>query len=105
MGVYLSRTGMSNSSALSPDCRWPGVFSQISFRLAAAFASMGKHFTKAEMDNVQKWGAASWTPVQIHAALVKDRKRRRQNGPDLTTVRRFASSNAKARSSSAVANQ
>ena len=89
---------MSNSSAWSPDCSWPKLFSQTSVRLAAAFASMGKHFTKAEMDNVQKWGAASWTPVQIHAALVKDRKRRRQNGPDLTTVRRFAKGKAHKRS-------
>ncbi len=98
MGDYLSRTGMSNSSALSPNRRWPKLFSQTSVRPAAAFASLGKHFTKAEMDNVQKWSAASWTSVQIHAALVKDRKCRRQNSPDLTTVRRFANGKTHKRS-------
>ena len=56
---------------------------------AAVPFDMGQHFTEAEMDNVQKWKAQSWTPTQMHDRLVKDRRRRRQSGPDLTTVRRF----------------
>ena len=50
---------------------------------------MGKHFAAVELDNMQKWKSESLTPVQIHARLVRDRARRKQYGPDLTTVRRF----------------
>jgi len=50
---------------------------------------MGKHFTTAEQDNIQKWVGEGWTTTQIHARLVKDRARRRQPAPDPTTVRRF----------------
>ena len=50
---------------------------------------MGAHFTDAELDTVQKLKSEKATPVDIHARLVKDRKRRRQKGPVLTTVRRF----------------
>ena len=45
--------------------------------------------TTSEMDCIHKLKAESFTPMQIHAQLVKDRRRRRQQGPDLTTVRRF----------------
>ena len=48
---------------------------------------MGAHFTDAEPDTVQKMTSEKATPVDIHARLVKDRERRRQNGPVLTTVR------------------
>lgn len=50
---------------------------------------MGAHFTDDELDTIQKLKAEKATPVNIHARLVKDRKRRRQKGPVLTTVRRF----------------
>ena len=50
---------------------------------------MGKHFSPAELDNIQNWKSKSWTPVQIHAQLTKDRTCTRQRGPDLTTARRF----------------
>ena len=58
--------------------------------LALSIIGMGKHLSPAELDNIQKWKSKSWTPVQIHAQLAKDRKRKRQRGPDLTTARRFA---------------
>jgi len=38
---------------------------------------------------MQKWKSESLTPVQIHARLVRDRARRKQEGPDLTIVRRL----------------
>ena len=50
---------------------------------------MGAHFTDAELDNIQKWKSQKATPLEIHARLAEDRKRRRQEGPDLTAVRRF----------------
>ena len=50
---------------------------------------MGAHFTDDELDSIQKWKSENATPVEIHARLVKERKRRRQKGPVLTTVRRF----------------
>ena len=45
--------------------------------------------TTREMDRIHKLKAESFTPMQIHEQLVKDRRRRRQQGPDLTTARRF----------------
>ena len=50
---------------------------------------MGAHFTDAELDTVQKMKSEKAIAVDRHARLVKDRKRRRQKGPVLTTVRRF----------------
>ena len=50
---------------------------------------MGKHFSATELDNMQKWKSEPMTPSQIHARLMRDRKRRKQQGPDLTTVWRF----------------
>ena len=44
---------------------------------AAVPFDTGQHFTEAEMDNVQKWKAQSWTPTQMHDRLVKDRRRNR----------------------------
>ncbi|MBN70118.1 MAG: hypothetical protein CME32_12675 [Gimesia sp.] len=57
--------------------------------LTLAALAMGKPLTDVEMDSIQKWKADSLTPIGIHTLLVKERKRRRQEGPDLTTVRRF----------------
>ena len=45
--------------------------------------------TTSGMDRIHKFKAESFTRMQIHAQLVMDRRRRRQQGPDLTTVRRF----------------
>ena len=50
---------------------------------------MGAHFASDELDIIQKLKSEKATPVDILARLVKDRKRRRQKGPVLTTVRRF----------------
>ena len=44
--------------------------------------------TTSGMDRIHKFKAESFTRMQIHAQLVKDRRRRRQ-GPDLMTVRRI----------------
>ena len=50
---------------------------------------MGAHFTDDELDIIQKLQSEKATPVDNHARLVKDRKRRHQKGPVLTTARRF----------------
>ena len=50
---------------------------------------MGGHFTDDELDIIQRLRSEKANPVDIHARLVKDRKRHRQKGPVLTTVRRF----------------
>ena len=49
---------------------------------------MGAPFASDELDIIQKLKSEKATPVDIHARLVKDRKRRRQKAPVLTTVRR-----------------
>ena len=55
----------------------------------ASLKAMGRHFSSAELDAIQRWRAAGWAPTEIHVQLVKDRKRSKQAGPDLTTVRRY----------------
>ena len=60
---------------------------------------MGKHFADAEKDTIQKLVAQGSTPKEIQARLAKDRRRRRQDGPDLTTVRRFVKGKTFKRSS------
>ena len=49
---------------------------------------MGRHFTEAELDLMQQLKADNMAPTEIHKRLQRDRRRRRQIGPDLTTVRR-----------------
>ena len=51
--------------------------------------AMGAQFTDDELDNTQKWKSQRATPLEIHARLVKNRKRRPQTGQVLTTARRF----------------
>ena len=51
-------------------------------------ASMGKHFSPIELDNIHQWKSESCSPLGIHRRLVADRRRKRLAGPDLTTVRR-----------------
>ena len=60
---------------------------------------MGKHFSPTELDNIQAWKSECLSPVQIHARLMRDRKRSKKQGPDLTTVRRFLNGKSHKRSS------
>ena len=64
------------------------VLSRSFVRPLAVLLAMGAHFTDDELDTIQKLKAEKATPVNIQARLVKDRKRRRQKRPALTTVRR-----------------
>ncbi len=99
MGVYLSRTGKKTNlkscllqvflaQVIVPHvvcvCVCACVCVCVSF-----VCTMRKQFTDAELDKILKWKADSRTPIEIHNQLVKDRKRLKQKGPDLTTVRRF----------------
>ena len=59
---------------------------------------MGKHFSPTELDNFQSWKSESLSPMQIHARLVRERKRAKKQGPDLTTVRRFLNGKSHKRS-------
>ena len=59
---------------------------------------MGRHFSDAELDTIQRLKAESLTPIEIHARPVKERKRLRQKGPDLTTARRFVKGKTQKRS-------
>ena len=36
---------------------------------------MGKHFSPAEQDNIQKWKGGGWTTPQIQERFAKDRAR------------------------------
>ena len=47
------------------------------------FVIMGKHGSPTGLDNMEKWGSGSLTPLQAHARPVRDRLRRRQHGLDL----------------------
>ena len=49
---------------------------------------MGRHFTEAELDLMQQLKADNMAPTEIYKRLQRDRRRRRQIGPDLSTVRR-----------------
>ena len=50
--------------------------------------TMGKHFSDGELDSMHSLKAKGFTPVEIHRQLQGARRRRRQSGPDLTSVRR-----------------
>ena len=49
---------------------------------------MGRHLTDSELDQLVGWKAAGVTTPAMHDRLAKQRRRTRQEVPDITTVRR-----------------
>jgi hypothetical protein len=50
--------------------------------------TMGRHLTDSELDQLVAWQAAGVTTPAMHERLAKQRRRTRQEVPDITTVRR-----------------
>ena len=51
---------------------------------------MGRHLADSELDQLVAWQAAGVTIPAMHERLAKQRRRTRQEVPDITTVRRAA---------------
>ena len=49
---------------------------------------MGKHFSEAELDAMQKWKADGMGATEVHKRMQRARRRGGMSGPDLTSVRR-----------------
>lgn len=52
------------------------------------FAVMGRHLTPKEIDTMFAWKSAGFDPMTIHAKLSRIRRRKRQQAPSLSSVRR-----------------
>ena len=61
---------------------------RLSFSDGGAAVTMGRHLTDSELDQLVGWQAAGVTTPAMHERLAKQRRRTRQEVPDITTVRR-----------------